>query len=246
MKIIINGASGRMGQNLYALINNGASENETVACVGRSYITDAKEGKYHSLSEVTCDADAVIDFSNHSTTKELLDFCLKRSMPAVIATTGQTDEEKMLIQDASEKIPVFLSANMSVGIAVLCDLVKRAATTFPDADIEIIERHHNQKLDVPSGTALLIADGIKEIRTDACLNIGRSEHGKRRNNEIGIHSLRYGNEVGTHEIILSTGNETISLKHEAESRMLFAEGALRAAEFLVKKKPGLYTMRDLF
>ena len=145
----------------------------------------------------------------------------------------------------SETIPVFFSANMSVGIAVLADIAKRAAEAFPEADIEIIERHHNRKMDIPSGTALMLANALRGVRENAVFNIGRHENGKRTVEEIGIHSLRYGNEVGTHEIIISNGNETITLKHEAENRALFAEGALKAAAFLCGKGPGLYTMKEM-
>ena len=142
-------------------------------------------------------------------------------------------------------MPVFLSANMSLGVALLADLAKKAAAVFPDADIEIVEKHHNQKLDVPSGTALLLARRIKEARPEAQFVIGRHENGKRTQKEIGIHSLRLGNEVGTHEIIIATGSETVTIKHEAENRSLFANGALAAAAFLGGKAAGLYSMADI-
>ena len=134
---------------------------------------------------------------------------------------------------------------MSIGVALLADLAKKAAAVFPDADIEIIERHHNQKLDVPSGTALLLARRIREARPEAEFVVGRHENGRRTPQEIGIHALRYGSEVGTHEIILSNGKENVTLKHEAENRALFADGALVAAEFLAEKGPGLYDMKDI-
>ena len=168
-----------------------------------------------------------------------------RQLPVVIATTGQSAEELHQIETAIDDIPVFLSANMSLGVAVLADLAKRAAALFPDAEIEIIERHHNQKLDAPSGTALLLARRIREARPEAEFVVGRHENGKRTPHEIGIHALRYGSEVGTHEIILSNGSETVTLKHEAENRALFAKGAVAAAAFLVKQPPGLYDMRDI-
>jgi 4-hydroxy-tetrahydrodipicolinate reductase len=150
-----------------------------------------------------------------------------------------------MIMHASKEIPVFNSANMSLGIAVLSDLAKRAAALFPDADIEIVEKHHNQKLDVPSGTALALANSIKEVRADATYNVGRHENGKRTKQEIGIHSLRMGNEVGTHEIYINNGNECLTLTHEANSRAVFAAGALKAAQYLLNKQPGLYTMKEL-
>ena len=150
-----------------------------------------------------------------------------------------------MIRAAAEEIPVFFSANMSVGVALVADLARRAAAMFPAADIEIIEKHHNRKLDVPSGTALLLADSIRKARTDAEYVIGRHENGRRKAGEIGIHAVRLGNEVGTHEIIIATGNETVTIKHEAEDRSLFAGGALTAAAFLQGKAPGYYTMQDI-
>ena len=190
-------------------------------------------------------ADCVIDFSNHSATGELLSFCVAQNLPLVLATTGQTDDEKVAISNAAQEIPLFFSANMSVGIAVLADLAQRAAAAFPAADIEIVEIHHNRKLDVPSGTALLLAKKIQNVRNNSVLLVGRHENGKRTPQEIGIHSLRLGNEVGTHEILISTGNETLTLTHKAESRALFADGALRAALWLCGKPAGLYNMQDL-
>ena len=166
-------------------------------------------------------------------------------MPVVVATTGQTPDEKAVIAEAAKKIPVFFSANMSIGVALLANLAKKAASVFPEANIEIVEKHHNQKLDVPSGTALLLAHRILEALTVTVLLVGRHENGKRTAKEIGIHSLRLGNEVGTHEIIIATGAETITLKHEAENRSLFANGALAAAAFLEGKTPGLYSMQDI-
>ena len=149
------------------------------------------------------------------------------------------------IRAAAEHIPVFFSANMSLGVAVLADLVRRAAALFPDADIEIVEIHHNRKVDVPSGTALMLGRAVQDARPEAKLLVGRHENGKRTREEVGIHSLRLGSEVGTHEVLISTDTETISLKHQAHDRALFADGALAAAAFLRGKAPGLYTMRDL-
>ena len=241
MDIIIHGAAGRMGKMMEEKIRTGAQGAAVAALVDAK----APAGGFASLEAYTGPADMVVDFSNHAATKSLLDYCIGRDLPVVIATTGHTGEEKDLIGEASKQIPVFYSANMSVGIAVLADLAKRAAAAFPNADIEIVETHHNQKLDVPSGTALLLAESIREARRDAALLIGRHENGKRSAAEIGIHSIRLGNEVGTHEILISTGSETLSLKHQAASRALFAEGALTAAAFLKGKPAGYYSMKDM-
>ena len=241
MNIVLNGASGRMGRILTEVIEQGGAH-AVAAKVDWSYA--AGDG-YSKLTQYEGPADLVIDFSNHAATDDVTAYCVERGLPVVIGTTGQTEDELALIRAAAEKIPVFLSGNMSIGVALLADLAKKAASVFPKAEIEIIERHHDQKLDVPSGTALLLARRIQEARPEATLLVGRHENGKRTRNEIGIHSLRYGNEVGTHEIIISTGSETVTLKHEAEDRALFAQGALVAAEFIVGKAPGLYDMRDI-
>ena len=244
MRLVINGADGRMGRMLIQLLE-GREDASVVARVDRTLSTDAAAGTYSALDQYRGSADALIDFSHHGATGAVVDYCVSRRLPAVICTTGQTEAEQAMIRRAAEQIPVFQSANMSIGVAVLADLARRAAAAFPEADIEIVERHHNQKLDAPSGTALLLARRIREVRENAEFVVGRSGNGKRRPEEIGIHALRYGSEVGTHEIIISNGRETLTLKHEAESRALFADGALAAAAFLAGRAPGLYDMRDL-
>lgn len=244
MKIIVNGASGAMGTVLCDLINE-SEKHELVAKVSFDLSTDVASHVYQNFNEVQEQSDCVIDFSNHLGTAALLEFCTKKNMPVIIATTGQTDEEMQMIKQASESIPVFYSANMSLGVALVACLAKIAAKTFEDADIEIIEKHHNRKLDSPSGTALLLADAIKTVKTDATYNVGRSSYGKREKNEIGIHAVRMGNVVGEHEIIFNMGTQSISIKHEASSRNLFAEGAVRAGEFLVGQGAGLYCMDDI-
>jgi 4-hydroxy-tetrahydrodipicolinate reductase len=175
-----------------------------------------------------------------------LEYATSHGIPAVIATTGHTPEELAAIDAATEKIAVFRSANMSLGVALLVELAKITAKTFPDADIEIIEKHHNRKLDAPSGTALAIANALCEVRPEATVVTGRSGYGKRTPEEIGVHAIRMGNIVGEHEVVIGAPNQTITLKHEAHDRALFAEGALAAAEFLCKGLPaGLYDMTDL-
>ena len=241
MRILVHGCTGRMGRMLTGLIAD--SQRHTLAA-GVSP-SGAGEEFYPSLEAYAGPADCVIDFSNHAAAATLTAYCVQRGLPLVIATTGQTEADMVHIRAAAEQIPVFYSANMSVGVALLADLARQTARMFPDADIEIVEKHHNQKLDVPSGTALMLANAIREARPEAAFLVGRRDNGKRTKQEIGIHSLRYGSEVGTHEIIVSTGSQTITLKHEAENRALFAEGALTAAEFLVGKPAGLYTMTDL-
>ena len=244
MKLLIHGSTGRMGQILCRKAEQGYAGAELAACVSPEY--PCNEGIcYQTLDGCAGQVDCVVDFSNHAATMTLLDYCVRRGLPVVIATTGHTPEEKAAIAEAAGKIPVFFSYNMSIGIAALAELAKRAAAMFPNADIEIVEKHHNQKLDVPSGTALLLAERIREAREEAEFVVGRHENGKRKPSEIGIHSLRMGNEVGTHEIIIAAGSETLTLKHEAEDRSLFADGAMAAARWLCGRKPGLYDMRHM-
>ena len=245
MKILVHGSTGRMGKILCDLLLAGYPGLELAARVSPEETSDPANCVYTSLAEVDCVVDGVIDFSHHTAVGGLMNFCIAKNLPVVVATTGHTPEEKTIISDASKKIPVFFSANMSIGVALLAELAKKAASVFPEANIEIVEKHHNQKLDVPSGTALLLAHRIQEALTDTVLLVGRHENGKRTAKEIGIHSLRLGNEVGTHEIIIATGAETITLKHEAENRSLFANGALAAAKFLEGKSAGLYSMQDI-
>lgn len=235
MKIIVNGANGKMGR----MISEMAGEENIAARVDV-----AGEGCLKALDNFDGVADSVIDFSNHKAVSDLLNYCMKRNLPVLIASTGHTSDEVAKIHEAAKKIPVFFSPNMSIGVALLADLAERVAKVFAPCDIELIEAHHNQKLDVPSGTALMLAERIKDAKPDLVFNVGRHENGKRNENEIGIHSLRYGSEVGTHEIIFSNGLETITLRHDAKNRALFARGALSAVRWLVNKSAGLYTMKE--
>jgi 4-hydroxy-tetrahydrodipicolinate reductase len=244
MNILVHGCTGRMGQTVLSMLA-GPNSPHTLAAGVSPEIVPGTPGQYLTLDEYTGPADVVVDFSNHAATGALLDYCEKRKLPVVLCTTGQTPGELARIQQAAKSIPVFRSANMSLGVAVLIDLARRAARMFPDADIEIVEAHHNQKMDVPSGTALMLANAIREVRPEASFVVGRHENGKRQKGEIGIHSLRLGSEVGMHEIFITTGNETLTLRHEASSRALFAEGALAAAAWLGGKTAGLYGMPDL-
>lgn len=239
LKVIVYGACGRMGKELVRLISE---SDDFVLAAG----VDKFGGEYESLSDFSGDADVIIDFSNHVLTGELCQYAAKRKIPVVIATTGHNPEEKAVMADAAKSVPVFHSANMSVGIALLASLAKQAAIALPDADIEIVEKHHNRKLDAPSGTALLLAGEIKSVRADAEYKLGRAGNAKREKNEIGIHAVRAGNIVGDHEIIICTDTQTLTLRHEAHDRALFAEGALAAAKYLAEQSvPGMYDMKTM-
>lgn len=239
MNIIIHGSTGRMGQNLLKLTEK---SHTLAAAVSVDQQTCKEEKKYHSLPEFDGSADLIIDFSHHTAIGAVLDYAESKNLPVVIGTTGHTPEELARIAKASEVIPVFHAGNYSLGIAVLMNLARQTAKAFPDAEVEIVETHHDQKLDVPSGTALMLAKAVKDGHPASTYNIGRHENGKRDPKEIGIHSLRMGNVVGIHEVIIATGTQTITLKHEAHDRMLFAEGAMVAAEYLVGRPAGLYDM----
>ena len=207
---------------------------------------DADFRVYTSASDVIdTDAEVIIDFSHHAAIGGICDMATSLGLPMVIATTGHTESEIAEIHNAAKSVPVFFAANMSVGVALLCELARRAALAFPNADIEIVERHHTRKLDAPSGTALTLAKEICEVRPEAYISTGRSGRSPRDKNEIGIQSVRIGNVVGDHEIQISTGVETITLKHEAHSRALFAEGAIAAAEFIIGMPAGIYGMKDM-
>jgi len=245
MRILISGLGGHMGREVARLALEGYRGSELVAGVDLMGPGDTPVPCAASFEEARTDVDAVVDFSHHSATHALLDFCVKNALPLVLATTGQTEEEKAAIGEAAKSIPLFFAANYSLGIALLAELAKLAAAAMPDAEIEIVEKHHDRKVDAPSGTALALAEAIRTVRPNAELHRGRDGYGRRTPTEIGIHAIRMGNVVGEHEILIGTQNQTITLKHEAHSRALFAEGALAAAEFLVGRGPGLYDMHSL-
>ena len=242
MNILLNGICGFMGREVVKLCNDGYRGASIVSGVD----INGGEGVYTDLANVPYgNIDCIIDFSHHSATPELLDFAIERNLPLVLCTTGHTVEETFKIHQAAGRIPLFYSGNMSVGIALLMELAKSAVAAFPEAQVEIVEKHHIRKLDAPSGTALMLADAIRAVRPESYPNCGRSGQGKRHDDEIGIHSIRMGNIVGEHEVIVGTPSQTITLKHEAHTRALFAEGAIAAADFIVGKPKGLYNMKSM-
>ena len=237
MRAIVCGANGAMGKLICEIFGD--------EVVGKVSIDGANNvpKTFEELGEMT--ADVVVDFSHHTAIASVLDYAKKIGAAAVIGTTGHTEEEKALIYAASEEIPVFFAGNVSLGIAVLCRLVKQAASYFPDADIEIVEIHHTRKVDAPSGTARMLFNAVKEVRPNAWENCGRSGEGKRTKDEIGVHALRMGNVVGVHEVHINTGNQTLVLKHECGSRAMLADGAVAAARFMEGKGKGLYDMESI-
>ena len=237
MRAVVCGANGAMGRLIREILGE-----EVVGCVS----IDGENGVPKTFEELgAVDADVVVDFSHHSAAPDVLRYAEAIGAAAVIGTTGHTPEEKALIKDAAERIPVFFSGNMSLGIAVLCRLAREAAKFFPEADIEIVETHHHRKVDAPSGTALMLFNAIKEVRPEATPNCGRAGEGKRTREEIGISSLRLGSVVGIHEVHIHTGTQCLTLKHEAVTRAMLADGAVEAAKFMVGKEKGFYNMESM-
>jgi len=237
MRAVICGANGAMGKLIDGILGD--------EVFGRVSL-DGENGVPRTFAELgKVDANMVIDFSHHAAVADVLNYAISLNCPAVIGTTGHTAEEKALIYEAAKQIPVFYSGNMSLGIAVLCRLAKQAASFFPDADIEIVETHHTRKVDAPSGTALMLFNAIKEIRPDATAHCGRAGEGKRTKEEIGISSLRLGNVVGVHEVHIHTATQSLTLRHDAITRAMLADGAVDAARFIECKPKGLYNMESI-
>ena len=237
MRAVLWGANGAMGKLIDGILG--------AEVVGRVSI-DGENGvpkTFAELGKVEC--DMLIDFSHHTAIADVLSYAESCGCAVVIGTTGHTEEEKARIYAAAEKIPVFYSGNMSLGIAVLCRLAKEAAAFFPDADIEIVETHHVRKVDAPSGTALMLFNAIKEVRPEATAHCGRAGEGKRTKEEIGISSLRMGNVVGVHEVHICTPTQSLTLRHDAVTRAMLADGAVDAARFMVGKAKGFYNMENM-
>lgn len=246
-RIILCGAAGKMGRVISDCCNaDGAYR--IVAGVDVRTERYADFPIYTSTNEVTEDADAIVDFSHPSALSSVLEYAVSRNIPAVIATTGLSPEQTASVLETGKKVPVFFTANMSLGINLMLALAKKATQILGGSfDIEIIEKHHNQKIDAPSGTALMLADAInEELDNSAQYMFDRhSRRIKRAKNEIGIHSVRGGTIVGEHEVIFAGRDETVSITHSATSKEVFALGALKAAEFIKDKEPAVYGMSDM-
>lgn len=249
IKTVIYGCNGKMGQVLSKeLIND--NDFKIVAGIDRNTTKyNNIYPVYNSLNENEEMVDIIIDFSNPTYLDEMLEYSLNNDVPLVIATTGFNDKDLNKIKNAADKIPVFHSANMSLGINVISKILKQISSLLDENfDIEIIEKHHNMKIDAPSGTALLLADTInKSLEYKKKYICGREGNNtKRKENEIGIHAIRGGTIPGEHSIIFSGIDEIIEIKHTALSKKIFAIGAIKAARFLVNQETGLYTMDSTF
>lgn len=247
INILLSGANGKMGQ----AVTRAAADLDTVQISAGYDINTAQKSTYpvyDDLAQVKEPVDVIIDFSHPAMLDSLLDFAAAKNIPAVICTTGLTTEQISRLKYESKQLPIFFSANMSLGVNLLIDLVCRAAKILEDSfDIEIIEKHHNQKLDAPSGTALAIADAISDAVSYPTEYVydRHSVRKKRDKHEIGLHAVRGGTIVGEHDVIFAGTDEVIEIKHSAASKEVFAVGAVRAAIYLQTQKPGLYTMKDL-
>ena len=244
--ILIQGIQGRMGHVLCDLIAQ-RSDCRVVGGIDRTPAAGPVP-VVSSFDELKVKADVLIDFSSPEATRNAIAYCEKVKMPCVICTTGLTAEDNAALQRLSESVPVFKSANMSMGINLLAELAQRAAKVLGlDYDIEIIEKHHHNKVDAPSGTALMLADAICEASPEE-YNYVYDRHAVRQMrdpHEIGLHSVRGGSIVGEHEVLFCGPDEVITLSHSAASRSVFANGAINAAVFLAGKEPGMYSMREL-
>jgi 4-hydroxy-tetrahydrodipicolinate reductase len=245
LRILLSGCNGKMGKILTEVAKK--NSNLIIAAGVDSNKENNSYPVYEKISKCTEELDVILDFSRPSALNELLDFASINNTPLVLCTTGYSSEQLELIKIASSKIPVFRSANMSIGINVINNILKNISELlYKDFDIEIIEKHHNEKVDAPSGTALLLANTIKEAISEETVFInGRDGIAKRTHKEIGIHAIRGGNIVGDHQVIFAGQGEIIEIKHTAISRDVFAVGALTACKFIFGKEPGMYSMSDI-
>ncbi len=245
-RILLSGCCGRMGRFVAETVK---SRKDCEIVAGIDIVEDSTLGfpVFSNYDEVDIKADVIIDFSNISLLPSMLEYAVKSKTAVVLATTGLSDEQIKAVEDASKTVPVFFSYNMSLGVSLLCELSKVAAKVLGNGfDVEIIEAHHNQKLDAPSGTAIMLGNAIKEEMPDAYFEYDRhSKREKRHTNEIGIHAIRGGTIVGEHQVIFAGTDEIVTLSHSARSRAIFANGAVNAAVFLKNKENGVYNMSNL-
>lgn len=247
VSVVISGANGKMGRVINSIIS---ARTDCNVIAGIDLVTEKYSDFpiYSNFAELTEKPDVIIDFSHPSVLDGLLEYCLSTGTAVVIATTGYSDEQIAKIKKAAEQIPVFFTFNMSLGINLLIKLAKTAAEVLGDQfDVEILEKHHNQKIDAPSGTAIMIANSVNEVLDNRCQYVydRHSQRKKRDKNEIGIHSVRGGTIVGEHDIIFAGRDEVITLSHSATSKEVFAVGSVNAAVFLASQKPGIYDMAAL-
>lgn len=246
VKVLINGCNGKMGQEVAKQIYN-TDDIEVISGFDRIDTGDNKFPVYTDIEQISEIPDVIIDFSIPEATFKILEFAKLNHVPVVIATTGFSNGELKKIEEYSRDLPIFKSANMSYEINLMAKVLADISTKLNDSDIEIVETHHNRKIDSPSGTALLLADSINNaLGNEMYYEYDRhSKREKRNKKEIGIHSIRGGNEVGKHSVIFFGENESLEITHNVTSRSVFAKGSVKAAQFIVLKDNGLYNMNDL-
>ena len=243
VRIFLFGINGKMGR---FVCEQAEKTDEFEVVGGFDRVPHPSITTYNDIAAVPGDFDVVVDFSRAELLPSIIALCEKYNKPAVIASTGYDDKQLAAIAALSEKVAVLRSGNMSVGVNLLLDLVEKAAKTLGFAfDAEIIEKHHNQKADAPSGTALMLAEKIKEVRPEAEFVYGRHGESKRKPEDVTIHAVRGGTIVGEHDVIFAGEDEIVTLSHVALSRKIFAVGALKAAAFIVTKECGLYSMKNV-
>lgn len=245
IRILLSGCNGKMGRTITEKVNNFPGLT-IVAGVDRN-TSSCSYPVYEKIADCTVDSDVILDFSRPDALDNLIDYAKAKSLPLILCTTGFTPDQLVKIQLAAVEIPIFRSANMSIGINVINNMLRKVSSLLYDNfDIEIIEKHHNQKVDAPSGTALLLGDTIRDsLREETIYVHGREGISKRSHKEIGIHAIRGGSIVGEHEVIFAGDGETIEFKHTALSRDVFAIGALKACEFMYGKDKGFYSMDNV-
>ena len=246
VKVLINGCNGKMGQEVIKEIKI-TPDIEVLCGVDRRDTGDNPFPVFTNINDINLRPDVIIDFSVPESTLKILEFANKNKIPSVIATTGLSDNELKQLEEYSKNFPIFRSSNMSYEINLMSKLVAEIAKKLPESDIEIIETHHNRKIDSPSGTAIILADSINNA-LDNQMHYEYDRHSKREKRdkkEIGIHSIRGGNEVGKHSVIFFGNNESFEITHNVLSRAVFASGAIKAAKFLVHKDNGLYNMNNI-
>ena len=246
MNILLNGANGRMGNEIKLAVKN--QEDMLIVCgFDKEENLNGEFPVYNEIKNIKEKVDVIIDFSVPTATFKILEYAKKYNIPIVIATTGFSAEEIEEINKVSKELPVFRSSNMSLDINLMANLVQKIAEVLSDNDIEIIETHHNKKIDSPSGTAILLADAINEVfNNEKEYNFDRmNKREKRDKKEIGFSSIRGGNVVGEHTVQFFSDNETLEITHKSYSRQVFAEGALKAAKFIVNQTNGLYSMKNI-
>lgn len=248
INLLICGIGGKMGHTLLAAAQQD-KEIDSIVGLDKSEVKDVNIPVFNSYNDLPDNINCIIDFSRPEALSPLLEYAQSKSIPVVLATTGYTDKQLEQIRIASKTLPILQSGNMSFGIAVMCELIKSAANKLCEGfDVEIVETHHNQKVDSPSGTAIMLAKSVNEgLKKPRHITFGRhSTNSKREKDEIGMHSLRGGSVVGEHTVSFFGQDETITITHTAQSKTMFALGAIKAAKFLFGKPNGLYSMKELF